>query len=287
MLRAGHPHRFSLAFIALVAASLASASAQAETAWRVRLSVQRGTPSGRIRVREQDRHGTPLNLSKDLGIDRLQTVTLTAARQLGDDAAVHVAISSMSLSGSTVLPHAIEFNGTRIAPGEISTVTTFPNFLRLEASYRRRIVSFGDGASLWGGIGLTYVLLNFKLNATVAADSLGHETKEDFLTQELPVPMLSLHMVYPVARHLDLFANLDGGHLPWINSLRKEGGEVRLTQTNTDASVGLTYRFARRWSLAIFGYSRYFMQGERSHEDGNFIHLHDDGIGLGISYLFQ
>lgn len=287
MLHVDHPRQFALAAIAIVAASLASVPAQAETGWRVRLSMQRGTPSGRIRVRERNRRGTPLDLSRDLGVDRLQTVTLTAERRLDGNAAIHLAISSMSLTGSAILPHPIEFNGTRIAPGKISTITDFPNFLRVDASYRYRLLSFGHGASLWGGIGLTYVLLNFKLNATAAANSLGHETKEDFLTQELPVPMLSLHLIYPVVRHLDLFANLDGGHLPWINSLRKEGGEVRLTQTNTDASVGLIYRFARRWNVAIFGYSRYFMQGESSHEDGNFIHLHDKGVGLGVTYLFQ
>ncbi|HET7307907.1 MAG TPA: hypothetical protein VFK24_08865 [Gammaproteobacteria bacterium] len=281
-----HRRRLGLAPFLLVVAWLALTPAQAQPTWRLRLSVQRGTPSGRIRVREFDRRGTPLKLSGDLGIDRLQTVDLSADRSLGDVAAIHLGINSMSLTGSAILAHPIEFNGTRIASGEISTVTGFPNFLRVDASYRHQLASFGHGAGLWGGIGVTYVMLNFKLHATVAADSRGHETKEDFLTQELPVPMLSLHFIYPLTTGLDLFADLDGGHLPWVNSLRKEGGEVRLTQTNTDARIGLSYRFAQRWNVAVFGYSRYFMQGERSSEDGNYFHLHDHGIGLGVMYLF-
>lgn len=63
-------------------------------------------------------------------------------------------------------------------------------------------------------MGATYVMLNFKLGGAIAANSIGHELKEDFYVQELPVPMLGLHLRYPLTDALKLTADVTMGRLP-------------------------------------------------------------------------
>jgi hypothetical protein len=65
----------------------------------------------------------------------------------------------------------------------------------------------------------------------LAPGSTGDEMKEDFVTQELPIPLLGVALDYPFTDRLHLISSLNGAYLPRVNSLRKEGGEVTLTQT--------------------------------------------------------
>jgi hypothetical protein len=68
------------------------------------------------------------------------------------------------------------------------------------------------------------------------------DLSEDFLTQELPVPLLGFRIDRPLLDRLSLVGSLTGGYLPRVDSLRYEGGEVRLSQTHADASAGPRYR---------------------------------------------
>ena len=70
-----------------------------------------------------------------------------------------------------------------------------------------------------------------------------------------------------------LEAAVAGGWLPWVNSLRKEGGTVTITQTECSASLGVRYALARAVSLE--GALRYagLAQNEQSGEDGNQIRI--------------
>ena len=85
---------------------------------------------------------------------------------------------------------------------------------------------------------------------------------------------------------LQLTADVDWGRLPWVNSLRTEGGEVRLAQTDSDEQVGLAYRFNPHWQLATYAFHTEFAQDERSREDGNAVYLHDSGVGVSAEYAF-
>jgi hypothetical protein len=58
----------------------------------------------------------------------------------------------------------------------------------------------------------------------LAATTRGNETSEDFLTQELPVPLLTLRIELPIGGALSLTSVVTGGWLPSVNSLRSEGG---------------------------------------------------------------
>ncbi|HZY34118.1 MAG TPA: hypothetical protein VFE75_10160 [Rhodanobacter sp.] len=268
-------------------AGLVSLPAHADDdSWRVAVRAEQATPGGWVRVRENAIQGTQLPIRGGLGVNHMQTIRLDAWRLLSDASELHFGFSSSRLDGHTLIDAPVYYNGTTIAPGRLDTVTRFQDFIAFDASYWHRLADFGNGGRLWGSVGATYVMLNFRLDGSIAADSIGHELKEDFYVQELPVPTVGLHLRYPLTDALKLTADVTLGRLPWVNSLRTEGGEVRLAQTNEEEELGLEYRFAPHWQALAYVVHRYLGQDERSREDGNAIHLSSNGIGLGIDYQF-
>lgn len=276
---------FLLVTAAVSAATVLAGNAYASS-WQVGFSAATGTPGGYVQVRENQIDGTPLRLRSNLGVTTVDNLQLSAEHTLGDKGSLHLSLSSVTLDGSGTLGRTAYFNGATLAPGPISGDTHFPDYLRLSADYRYRIAGFGHGGRLWLSAGLTFVSLNFRIAATVAPGSVGHETKEDFNTQELPIPVFGVHLSYPLTSALSLYAGFQGGHLPWTNSLRREGGMVQLTQTNEDTVLGLRYRFAGAWIARLYLYNYDYQQNERSAEDGNYVQINQHGVGLGISRRF-
>lgn len=248
--------------------------------WAVGFSAESGTPSGFVQVRENRIVGTRLPFRSALGVSRITTLRMIARRRLGPKSLLKLSLSGTQITGVGTLSRTAYFNGTTLQPGPISSDTHFLDNWRLTAAYWYRVLGFGPEGGLWLSGGLTYVGLNFKIGAGVAPGSVGHETKEDFITQELPIPVFGIHLDYPLHGPISLFADFEDGHIPWTNSLRWEGGMVQLTQTNQDADLGLRFRMGHSWSVRLYAYDRYFMQNERSGEDGNFIRLDEHGIGL-------
>lgn len=279
------PRSYTVLIAVAAIAGLVPPAAHA-TAWKVGFSAESGTPGGYVEVRENQIEGTPLQLRSDLGVATVHNLKLEATRRLGVAGVLHLGLASTTLDGTGTLNRTAYFNGTTLAPGPISSDTHFPDFLRFQADYWHRIARFGHGGRLWLSAGLTFVSLNFRISATVAQGSVGHETKEDFNTQELPVPIFGIHVRYPLTGALALFADFQGGHLPWTNSLRREGGMVQVTQTNEDAVLGLGYRFSGHWIARLYLYSDRYQQNERSAEDGNYVQINQHGIGLGIARRF-
>lgn len=270
----------------LAAMLLASSPVRAGGSWRWLLSIAGSRPSGWVQVRENAVEGTRLHFAEDLHVRRLDGIRMAARKRLSASSQWHLSLASYSLKGSAPLTRAVNFNGATIVPGVLRTATGFPHFLRFDTSWWRRLAGTADGPSLWGSAGLAFVLLNFKLHGTVAADSAGSETKEDFDAQELPIPMLGLHFRYPLGRRLTLIASGEAGHLPWVDSLRREGGSVRLAQTNASLSAGIDAPLERGWRLRVAAFSRNYSQHERSREDDNDIHLRDRGLTVGIGRPF-
>lgn len=269
----------------LLAASLGGRPLRA-TDWHVSLAAEQGWAGGWIRVRENDVPATRLRLNDDLGANHMQSLRLLAWTPLGDVGELHLGLTTHRLDGSAQFAAPVYFNGTKVAPGRLDTATHFQDFIELDASYWRRLADVGRGGSLWGSLGARYVMLNFKLDGAIAADSPGHELKEDFYVQELPVPMLGLHLRYPLSDVLQLTADASWGRLPWVNSLRTEGGEVRLAQTDSEEQVALAYRADPHWRFTAYVFHTEFAQDERSREDGNAVYLHDSGAGISAEYAF-
>ena len=70
------------------------------------------------------------------------------------------------------------------------------------------------------------------------------------------------------------------------NSLRYEGGDVKLSQTHADAWAGLRYRLKRAVDVEAGYRFSYFVQHEVSREDGNSIHLWDNGLSALLTHRF-
>jgi hypothetical protein len=183
-----------------------------------------------------------------------------------------------------VLPVDVLFNGATLQGG--TTLETRPDFFRLTALYEKRFVAFAGGGSLSGEAGFTFVALTFKLHGTLAPDSQGNETQEDFLTQELPVPLLGLRLRLPLCPRLWFEGSLTGGYLPRVYSLKNEGGKVDVTQSHADLGLWLRYGLTPAVDLkAGYAYSD-FVQHETSGEDDNLIHLTSNSVTLGLAARF-
>jgi hypothetical protein len=280
-----HRRRRALVFSLVIAASLGGRPLHAAD-WHVALAAEQGWVGGWVRVREFTVPATRLRLNDDLGVDRMQSLRLLAWTPLGDAGELHLGLFTHRLDGSARLAAPVYFNGTKVAPGRLDTVTHFQDFIELDASYWHHLADIGHGGSLWGSLGARYTMLNFKMDGTIAADSPGHELQEDFYVQELPIPMLGLHLRYPLGEALQLTADASWGRLPWVNSLRTEGGQVRLAQTNSEERVALAYRVNPHWQLSAYAFHTEFAQNERSREDGNVVYLHDSGVGVLAEYGF-
>ncbi len=264
------------------------ASAQSDrppTRWEISLAGQIGVPSGYIKVGENrgvDVPGTRLRFHEDLGLDLSGAAELRVGYHLTPRDTLRFSLLTVFLEGTTTLGRDIFYNGTAFGGGPLDSNFTFPRFT---LAYERELLPLGEGGTLSGTVGLTYVSLNAVLRGT---GPLGVRQKapEDFFRQELPVPLLGLRADYPLAPRLRLIASLAGGFLPWVDSLRTEGGTVRLTQAHVDAYAGLSYALTPAVSLEGGYRYTFFSQHERSHEDDNLFVLSDSGVVLGLTVRF-
>lgn len=251
--------------------------------WMLWLDAGVGPPSGWVQVRENALEGTRLHFRRDLGVRRVWTVRGTLVHPIGTRTLLDIALEGWSLRGDVVPRSDVVFNGATLAADSVlHTRTGFGDFLQLTANVRRRLVVRRRDV-LSGSVGLTFVALNFVLQGTLAPGSALHETREDFVTQELPVPVLGLTWDHALTPRLTLAAHASGGWLPIVNSLRREGGEVTITQTHADLGLALRWRMARHSRLSLGWRFTHFAQREESGEDGNAIRLDRGAVTVGAS----
>ena len=260
--------------------------ARADDGWDLALDAEYGSPSGWVQVRENEIEGTRLHIDDDLDVNRMPTLRFRADKAFSDVSELHLEASASMLDGGATIDEPVNFNGATIAPGRLDTITHFQDFLAFDVAYWRRLHAFDSGGGIWGSVGLTYVLLNFRLQGAIAANSAGDELKEDFYVQEVPVPVFGLHLRYPFAASWQLLGDITVGRLPWVDSHHSEGGEVRIAQSDQYASIGAEYVFDEHWRASAYLFHSYFAQDERSHEDGNAIRLTSDGVGISVKYAF-
>jgi hypothetical protein len=248
------------------------------------LDAEAGIPRGYVQVRESDRLGTRLALHGDLGIDTVEKVTLGAAYHFDPSNGLRLDFDSIFLYGSKRLSSDVLYNGALLQRG--TTVESRPEFFRITGLYERGLLDLPGGGHLAGDLGLSYVLLDFKLHATLSPQTEGHETKEDFLTQELPVPMLGLTLEQPISKQFSFVGTALGGYLPKVDSGRNEGGSVKLSQRHADVSARLRYHVTPNLDIEG-GYAfHYYSQFETSREDGNDVVLWDHDLTVGFVYRF-
>ncbi len=242
-----------------------------------------GTPTGWVQVRETQIEGTRLNFRGDLRVDRAWTGEF-AVRYLRGRNTLRFVVQSYALDGTTTLPGDVRFNGATLAGGTpLATRTRFPWFFRATLTRERDLAAMGGGR-VSAIAGLTFVALTFRLRGTLSPATVGRETREDFVTQELPVPLIGLAFAHPVTGRLATEASADMGYLPWVNSLRHEGGVVRLRQHHLDLALNVTCILASALRADVgYRYSS-FTQHEDSREDGNDITFAQSGMYAGLAY---
>ncbi len=259
-------------------------TAPAFSRWEISVGGQLGVPRGFVKVGEFDRSGDKLRFSKDLGIHTFEVADVGAAVHLTARDVLRARFDYTFLWGGTHLDHDLAFNGATLAAD--THLQTLPVYTRVTGLYEHAFISEPQGLLLAGGVGVTYVRLHFKLHGTLAGSTVGHETKEDFYAQELPVPLLSLRGEYPLTPRLRLLGTVDGGFLPKVDSLRTEGGTVKLAQAHADVFAGVRYAITPRlFADGGFTYT-YFSQHETSGEDNNKILFLGYGCGAGLTYAF-
>jgi hypothetical protein len=277
------PARIALCALLLPLAARAEPASQPDR-FELSLGAAVGIPRGYVQVRENQLQGTHLSLHGDLGIDTVESVTLAAAYHLSPNDSLRLIFDSIFLYGSSTLSQDVLFNGAQLQGG--TTAQSRPEFFRLTGLYERHLLDLAGGGHLAGDIGFTYVFLTYKINGTLSPQSTGGETKEDFLTQELPVPMLGFSLELPISERTSFVGSVLGGYLPQVDSLRQEGGDVKLSQTNVDVLAGLRYQLTPALDLRG-GYAfHYFTQHETSTEDGNYFQLWDNDFTLALLYRF-
>jgi Outer membrane protein beta-barrel domain len=277
------PARIALCVLLLAVAAQAETGAQPGP-FEISLGTEVGIPRGYVQVRENQIQGTHLSLHGDLGIDTIEYVTVTGEYHLTPNDSLRLNFDTIFLYGSSTLSEDVLFNGALLQGG--TTAESRPEFFRLTGLYERRLFDLSGGGRIAGDIGFTYVFLTYKINGTLSPQSTGGETKEDFVTQELPVPMLGLSFEQPISERTSFVCSALGGYLPMVDSLRNEGGDVKLSQTNVDLLVGLRYAFTPALDLRG-GYAfHYFTQYEKSNEDGNYFQLWNNDFALALVYRF-
>lgn len=264
--------------------TLASADSDVATGWTLQAGYDVGRPTGWVQVRENAIAGTRLPFGKGLGVRTMSTVAAGLRLPL-HGGALEVAVSGTTLRGSTLLADSVDFNGSTLAGGTVlKTRTEAGDFLRVVVDFEHRILRVGRRGALLGRAGIDATLLNFRLQGTLTPTSAGHETKEDFVTQELPTPFLGAELDLPVGRRAVFRLSADGSGLPWVSSLRYEGGLVSLTQRRLDGRAGIDVALTSHLSGGAAVQYTNFLQNEQSHEDGNQISLGGLGVALRLSW---
>jgi hypothetical protein len=271
---------------ALAAQSPPPPSSAVQRRWTLRVGYEQGSPSGWVQVRENQIDGTHLAFGPDLGVHAVSAVAVGLRRTAGSGS-FGVTVTATTLRGSTRIARPVFFNGTTLTAGSVlKTRTEAGDFLRVVIDYAHPLARVGSSGELIGRAGLDATLLNFRLLGTIDPASAGHETKEDFVTQELPAPFVGAELRLPVNGRLSLHVGGDAGGLPWVSSLRYEGGLVHLSQQRLDADAGIDVALARGLTLGAGVHATSFIQNEQSHEDGNQISLGSTSLALGLGWRF-
>jgi len=242
-----------------------------------------------VRVRENQIHGTRLRFISDLGINTVQIPELWATYWFNEHDSIQLQFHYFVAEGSKQLTQDVFYNGATIAGGQTLDSSGSP-WATLGLYYQRLIFPPESGFELRAKIGAQFTYLDFDLgHPRLTPDTVGTETKEDFNTQELPIPTLGIEGRAPLTDHLSFDTVALGGWLNHVDSLRTEGGTVYLSQT--EAQVHAHFTYADRALLgpvhAFVGLGYFlYQQDETSHEDGNFIRLSTWGPELGFSVSF-
>ncbi|MDE1977188.1 MAG: hypothetical protein KGI84_08020 [Elusimicrobia bacterium] len=244
-------------------------------------------PGGAVEVRENQVQGAVLHYS-DLGLALSEAPDAKIRCWISPQNALWFEARAAFLRGSGALSAPADFNGAAMSAGQ--TLDASADVYTFRAAYERRFPE--SPAWNWSlGAGLEYDYLNFTLNGGHAATlpgKAGAGTVEDFFMQELPVPFLAVSADWKAAPDWVMEFSQQGS---WINrwdSLRSEGGEVYLSQSNLETRARIFYAGDALDQIHPFAglFLEYYYQLENSAEDGNRVAFWSWGPELGARWSF-
>lgn len=255
--------------------------------WSVTLESFIGSPTaGVTRVRENALTGDRLGLRRDLGIDSVEAIGVTAVVPLGARTALVGSVTRLFLWGAADLPQDRTHNSTTYAAN--SRLDSRPDFTAMELRWRQRLVNWGAAVrgTLYGELGARVDYLDWHFQGTLAPGSIGHETGEGFYKQATPVPVVGLVL----QQSLNAWAWTEttvrlGGARHWYSG-RREGGAVYFSETLFDVRASVGYDIGPHWRVALHARFFHLTLRERSREDGNVLRLPVLGAGLSVQYRF-
>jgi hypothetical protein len=254
--------------------------------WELSGGIRGGAPTGWVQVRENAVAGTRLDFGAGLNVHSLWSADLRAEYRFDARTSLALTVTGLALDGSTTIPQDVNFNGTTLAAGTtLTTATGFPHWMALTLAATRRVAQFST-SDVRVSAGLSFVALTFVLHGTLTPTSATRETQEDFVTQELPVPVLGAEYHAALGGPWRFEGRIAGGWMPWVSSLRQEGGTVYLNQTMLQLGAGVRYALSRQVDLTSDARYDAFAQNEQSNEDGNQIVMRAVTLGIGVAWAF-
>jgi len=247
------------------------------------LDLQYARVNGFVQVRETTREGTRLPL-QDLGLDSAEAFALLLDQQLTEDSRLSWRARWFYAAGRASFDHEVEFNAVSYEAG--TTIRSQAQLGDLTFHYEYDLLHFAGSGRLALLAGCKFTYLNFVMRGTEAADTSGHDQKEDFWKQSLPLPSLGLRVDWPLTPVQRLYAEGFAWRAIRWNTLRSEGGTIWLTQDDLEATAGWSWRFQPKWELAAGVRFDYLAIDEQSHEDGNVILMRSLGPFVAISLRF-
>jgi hypothetical protein len=257
-------------------------NAMADSPWNIGVHFDRSAVEGWVQVRENAQEGTRLHLEKDLGIHSSTTIDLDLAYRFSEKRRLTFTVGTTLLRGDKTQSGLVFFDESSYPAG--SRLRSDPLFYHLRLTYRQTIWKPRRGG-LHLLAGLEYDYLNFTVQGVNTSGELDRQG-EDFWKQEFPIPFVGIEARYKAAERWWFGMSSTYGGWNNVNTLRKEGGTVRLTQKDFDTRLLIGYQASPRLSFNA-GYRFYsFDQEEQSNEDGNRIHIRTHGPLLEAAYRF-
>jgi hypothetical protein len=247
------------------------------------LDLQYAFVDGFVQVREGASQGDRLPLH-DLGMRDAEAASLQFDWRTSEESLLRWRMRWYYAVGTASFDQPIVFNGVTYAAD--SSITSIAELGDFTFHWQRDLFHFGDGGrfSLLAGAKFTY--LNFHLRGSEDPSSGGHDEKEDFYKQALPLPSLGLRVEYPVTSSSSLYAEAFGFRAIRWNSLRSEGGTVYLSEDDFEATLGWAWRFAAHAELSAGARFDYLGIDEHSDEDGNRILMRSWGPFVALTFRF-
>jgi hypothetical protein len=227
--------------------------------------------------------GTRLPLQQ-LGLGHAEILAFHVDTRLGSRWDLQGRLRYFMLRGSASFGQEVGFNGVSYAAG--TTIDAAPLLFDLRVDLRRPVLTFGRDGRLDAIAGLDFTYLSFRTSGSAAASSIGSDKNEDFYRQEIPIPSLGLRVEQPLSRSIRFYAEGFGFQVLGANSLRNEGGVVRLWQRQSEAQAGLDWRLSPSRTLQVGYRAGSLRMNEVSPEDGNQILLRDKGPFLSLTFRF-